>query len=78
MSGSPPNVLVRVFGTVDLYAEQHYGMINPDRRIRDQLDRGLGLVLDAAGVTHEYRSGGVVRGAEYPRLRSSRSWTPER
>ncbi|MDP9223269.1 MAG: hypothetical protein M3P18_05350 [Actinomycetota bacterium] len=57
----------RPIGTVDLYVEQHYGMINPDRRVRDQLDRGLGVVLDAAGIAHEYRSGGVVRGAEYPR-----------
>jgi hypothetical protein len=54
-------------GTTDLYIEQHYGMINPDQRVRDQLNRGLGLVLDAAGIRHEYRTGGVVRGAEYPR-----------
>jgi hypothetical protein len=56
----------RPVGTVDLFVQQHYGMIDPDRRIRDQLDRGLGLVLDAAGITHEYRSGGVVCGGEYP------------
>jgi hypothetical protein len=57
----------RPIGTVDLYVEQHYGMINPDQRVRAQLDRGLGLVLDEAGIVHEYRDGGVVRGAEYPR-----------
>jgi hypothetical protein len=55
--------------TVDLFVEQHYGMIDPDRRIRDQLHRGLGLVLDAAGISHEYRSGGVVCGGEYPTCR---------
>jgi hypothetical protein len=57
----------RPIGTVDLYVEQHYGMINPDQRVRAQLDRGLGLVLDKAGIAHEYRAGGVVRGAGYPR-----------
>jgi hypothetical protein len=25
------------------------------------------VVLDKAGIAHEYRAGGVVRGAEYPR-----------
>lgn len=57
----------RPVGTVDLYVEQHYGMINPDRTICDQLDQGLGIVLDLAGIAHEYRGGGVVRGAPYPR-----------
>jgi hypothetical protein len=56
----------RPIGTVDLYVEQHYGMINPDQDVRDLLDRGLGVVLDRAGIAHEYRTGGVVRGAEYP------------
>jgi hypothetical protein len=57
----------RPIGTVDLYVEQHYGMINPDLRVRAQLERGLGVVLDTAGITHRYCAGGVVRGAEYPR-----------
>ncbi len=57
----------RPIGTVDLYVEQHYGMINPDQQVRAQLDRGLGQVLDQAGIAHEYRAGGVVRGEEYPR-----------
>jgi hypothetical protein len=57
----------RPVGTVDLYVEQHYGMINPDERIREELDRGLGVVLDERGIAHEWRAGGIVRGSEYPR-----------
>jgi hypothetical protein len=57
----------RPVGTIDLYVEQHYGMINPDPNVCAQLDLGLGMVLDVAGIAHEYRAGGVVRGDEYPR-----------
>jgi hypothetical protein len=62
-SGDPD----RPSDSVDLYVERHYGMTNPDERVRELLVSGLDEILDTAGIRHEYRGGGVIHGEDNPR-----------
>jgi hypothetical protein len=62
-SGDPD----RPSDSIDLYVERHYGMTNPDERVRELLVSGLDEILDTAGISHEYRGGGVIHGEDNPK-----------
>jgi hypothetical protein len=51
---------------VDLYVEHHYGMTNPDPAIEDLHHTRIARLLDAAGIRHEDRGGGVIHGMSIP------------
>lgn len=51
---------------VDLYIERHYGMTNPDLAIQELHHNRIASLLNAAGIRHEERGGGIIHGMPIP------------
>lgn len=51
---------------VDIYVERHYGMTNPDPAIQDLHHNHIARLLNAAGIRHEDRAGGIIHGMPIP------------